>query len=174
MARPRVSVPPEAIRIEDEVWEDAFTRREPAASRRLGRLQAIEGGRLATAAVGTAAGPSRKPAAVPPVPADTAPEVPVGSPRAAGAPVRAAALGVTEPVVTPRPSAREAGTALPGRRTVTIRGRGAERNRWPETPRRRPPRRAYERAGFKPDRVALWAVFLGLLLLLVAIASAHG
>jgi hypothetical protein len=63
---------------------------------------------------------------------------------------------------------------VPGRRTVTIRGRGAERNLWPEHSRRRPPRRAYERAGFRPDRVAMWAVLLGMLLVLVALASAHG
>jgi hypothetical protein len=64
---------------------------------------------------------------------------------------------------------------IPGRRTVTIRGHGAERNLpWPDGSRTRPQRRAYERAGFKPDRVAMWAVFLGILLVVVAIASAHG
>jgi hypothetical protein len=68
-----------------------------------------------------------------------------------------------------------AAAGVPGRRTVTIRGRGAERNLpLPDSSRRRPPRRPYERAGFKPDRVAMWAVLLGLLLVLVAVASAHG
>jgi hypothetical protein len=58
---------------------------------------------------------------------------------------------------------------------VKIQGRGAERNLpWPETTRRRPPRRAYERAGFRPDRLAMWAVMLGLLLVLVAVISGHG
>jgi hypothetical protein len=58
---------------------------------------------------------------------------------------------------------------------VTIRGHGAERNLgWPDGTNRRPQRRAYERAGFKPDRVAMWAVFLGILLVIVAVASAHG
>jgi hypothetical protein len=58
---------------------------------------------------------------------------------------------------------------------VTIRGRGAERNLpWPDGSRRRPTRRAYERAGFRPDRVAMWAVFLGILLVLVAVASGNG
>jgi hypothetical protein len=63
----------------------------------------------------------------------------------------------------------------PGRRTVTITGRGAERNLpWPtEASRRRAARRPHERAGFKPDRVAMWAVFLGLLLVLVAATSGH-
>jgi hypothetical protein len=67
------------------------------------------------------------------------------------------------------------GSGAPVRRTVTITGRGAERNLpWPsEASRRRAARRPYERAGFKPDRVALWAVFLGLLLVLVAAASGH-
>jgi hypothetical protein len=58
---------------------------------------------------------------------------------------------------------------------VTIRGYGAERNLgWPDGTRHRPQRPVYERPGFKPDRVALWAVLLGILLVVVAIASAHG
>ena len=56
------------------------------------------------------------------------------------------------------------------RRTVTIRGRGAERN----LPVTRPTLRRHERPGFRPDRAALWAFFLGLVLILVAVASAHG
>jgi hypothetical protein len=61
------------------------------------------------------------------------------------------------------------------RRTVRITGRGAERNLpWPsESARRRGARPVHQRAGFKPDRVALWAVFLGFLLLLVAALSSH-
>jgi hypothetical protein len=55
-----------------------------------------------------------------------------------------------------------------------IRGRGAEDYLpWPDASRRGPQRRAYERAGFRPDRVAMWAVLLGFLLVLVAIISAH-
>jgi hypothetical protein len=62
----------------------------------------------------------------------------------------------------------------PARRTVTITGRGADRNLWPtEATRRRPARLPHERAGFKPDRVAMWAVFLGVLLVLVAALSGH-
>lgn len=71
-------------------------------------------------------------------------------------------------------NARAAGSAVPGRRTVTIRGHGAERNMGMASQRSgRPTRRAYERAGFKPDRVAMWAVFLGVLLIVVAATSAH-
>ncbi len=61
-----------------------------------------------------------------------------------------------------------------GRRTVTIRGRGAERY----VPRRsassrRPAERRYERSGFRPDRAAMWAVLLGVLMILIAAMSAH-
>ena len=38
--------------------------------------------------------------------------------------------------------------------------------------RRRPPRRAIERVGGRPDRVAMWALLMGLLLILVAIGTA--
>ncbi len=40
--------------------------------------------------------------------------------------------------------------------------------------RRRPVRRPVERVGGRPDRVAGWAVALGCVLLLAAIASGHG
>ena len=53
---------------------------------------------------------------------------------------------------------------------MTIRGHGAERN----LPVARPTVRRHERPGFRPDRAALWAVILGLVLILVAVASAHG
>ena len=51
-----------------------------------------------------------------------------------------------------------------------IRGHGAERS----LPVARPTLRRHERPGFRPDRAALWAVILGLVLILVAVASAHG
>jgi hypothetical protein len=70
--------------------------------------------------------------------------------------------------------------AANGRRTVQISGRGAERNLPPVTrraernlPAGSPTLRRHERAGFQPDRAAMWAVVLGLLLILVAAASAH-
>jgi hypothetical protein len=63
------------------------------------------------------------------------------------------------------------------RRTVVIRGQVAP----PPQPyaavpaRRRPPRRASERiAGTRPDRAALWAVMMGVFLILVAIMTAQG
>ncbi|MBV8431293.1 MAG: hypothetical protein JO244_09040 [Solirubrobacterales bacterium] len=158
MPRPYASVPPEAIRIEDEVWQEAFARRESARPRRepeqpRPRLRAIDGGL-----------PLTPPKAEAPVSAATlaqprtdAAQRPPKSPPAA-APPRVATNG-----------------GVPGRRTVTIRGYGAERNLpWPDSPRRRPQRPVHERAGFRPDRVALWAVMLGILLVLVAIASPHG
>jgi len=143
-------MPPEAIRIEDEVWQEAFIRREPPASRSARRLHALELG-------------------------FTEP-VPARAPRAAR-PHRAAELA-TAAVTQPKSAGDPAGyapTRLTGPRTVTIRGRGAERNLpLPDASRRRAPRRAYERTGFRPDRVAMWAVLLGVLLVLVAVISAHG
>jgi len=66
--------------------------------------------------------------------------------------------------------------AANGRRTVVIRGQVAERDRPYATTaqRHRPARRPSERVGHRPDRVAMWAFGLGLLLVLVAILSAVG
>ena len=74
----------------------------------------------------------------------------------------------------PDPAARPAG-GIPGRRTITIQGRGAERELFLATyqSRRRPTQPRHRREGFRPDRVAMWAVLLGILLVLVAAASAH-
>jgi hypothetical protein len=87
------------------------------------------------------------------------------APRPVAAAPRAVAL--TPRVVEAAPQL--ARPSAPGRRTVTIRGRGAERN----LPVARPTLRRHERPGFRPDRAALWAVMLGLLLILVAATSAH-
>jgi hypothetical protein len=66
------------------------------------------------------------------------------------------------------------GDGIPGRRTVTIRGRGSERYTPPARDRaRRPSERAYERAGFRPDKVAMWAVLMGIVLVLAAATSSH-
>jgi hypothetical protein len=67
--------------------------------------------------------------------------------------------------------------AAPERRTVRIGGRPegsleAARS-YRERSRRRPPRRAHERLGARPDRIAMWAFALGLLLILIAILTAH-
>jgi hypothetical protein len=65
------------------------------------------------------------------------------------------------------------------RRTVVIRGQVAPPSpprAYASTPaRRRPPRRPSERiAGTRPDRAALWAVMMGVFLILVAVMTAHG
>lgn len=54
-----------------------------------------------------------------------------------------------------------------GRRTVVIRGRGAER--LPAPRRRRAELAFHERAGLNPDRTAKWAVLLGVVLLLACV-----
>jgi hypothetical protein len=80
----------------------------------------------------------------------------------------------SEPVrKAPRPTAPANG--VPGRRTVTITGRGAERYdpHAYTSARRRPQRPRHQRAGFRPDRAAMWAVLLGLVLLFVAATSSH-
>jgi len=65
-----------------------------------------------------------------------------------------------------------------GRRTVVIRGQVAPapaRLRTPVPARRRPPRRPSERlVGARPDRAALWAVMMGVFLIVVALITAHG
>ena len=58
-----------------------------------------------------------------------------------------------------------------GRRTVKIGGRPAEFHSAPA--RRRPSRPVHERVGARPDRIAAWAFALGLLLILIAIATAN-
>jgi hypothetical protein len=61
-----------------------------------------------------------------------------------------------------------------GRRTVTIRGHVPDhRYVTPRQSSRRRPERRYERSGFRPDRAALWAVLLGMMLILAAVTSAH-
>jgi len=75
-----------------------------------------------------------------------------------------------------RAQPRVGGAGVPGRRTVTIRGQGAERGGVGASAngsaRRRQPR-PYERSGFRPDRVAMWAVLLGVMLIVVAATSSH-
>ena len=70
---------------------------------------------------------------------------------------------------------RTKGSATPGRVTVEIRGRTVPAPAVPrpvEVDRRRPQRRPVERVGTRPDRVAMWALLMGLLLILVAIGTA--
>jgi hypothetical protein len=68
-----------------------------------------------------------------------------------------------------------AGAGMSSRRTVEIRGRtvpapAVPRSHGPD--RRRPPRQAAERVGSRPDRLALWALVMGLVLILVAVSTA--
>ena len=77
-----------------------------------------------------------------------------------------------EDAVAPPTSSVPGGIA--GRRTVTISGRVPDhRYVTPRQSSRRRPERRYERSGFHPDRMALWAVLLGLMLILAAVTSAH-
>jgi hypothetical protein len=67
------------------------------------------------------------------------------------------------------------GQGVPGRPTVQIRGRGAEARvdaLLSERARRRPSRTVSERLGPRPDRVALWALLLALVLIITAVATA--
>ena len=63
--------------------------------------------------------------------------------------------------------------APPARRTVTITGTGVVDRLQPPAVRRRAAQRAYERPSFRPDRTAMWAVFLCVLMILAAALSAH-
>lgn len=93
------------------------------------------------------------------------------------------AAAVREPVsdlpapaaLEPAPPREESDTVAhpgEGRRTVVIRGRGAEPAGLAHRERR--PRTAGERLGPRPERLAAWAVALGVLLILIAILTAHG
>src|SRR5207248_40211 len=75
-------------------------------------------------------------------------------------------------VPPPAPPREEVAPAPPrqGRRTVVIRGQSATPAVTPAR-RHRPPRTAVERLGPRPDRIAAWAVALGVLLILIAFLS---
>jgi hypothetical protein len=59
------------------------------------------------------------------------------------------------------------------RRTVQITGRPVSSMRLVEVERRRPPRSPIERLGPRPDRIAMWAVLLGIFCCIVALTTAH-
>ena len=59
------------------------------------------------------------------------------------------------------------------RRTVQITGRPVSSLRLVEVERRRPPRTPMERLGPRPDRIAMWAVLLGVFCCVVALTTAH-
>jgi len=76
---------------------------------------------------------------------------------------------------SPRRGEHAKGTANPARRTVEIRGRTVPAPIVPrsiEIERRRPSRRAIERVGPRPDRLAMWALLMGIVLILVAVGTA--
>ena len=88
---------------------------------------------------------------------------------------RAMLAGEAAPAVEDdRPASAIDAVEPPGaaRRTVVIRGRGAEPAGLARRD-RRPPRSVGERLGPRPDRVAAWAVALGMLLILIAILTAN-
>jgi hypothetical protein len=60
-----------------------------------------------------------------------------------------------------------------GRRTVVIRGQVVDRYSPSRSSTRRPRTSRAERMSSRPDRIALWAVLLGILLVLVAATSSH-
>jgi hypothetical protein len=95
---------------------------------------------------------------------------PVSGARGRPAPAPAASRQAAA-AAAPEPPAPAAPGRIAGRRTVTITGHGTERNLPPARP--RPQRRPHERAGFRPDRVGLWAVLLCVVLLLVAATSSR-
>jgi hypothetical protein len=188
MPRVNATAPPDAIRIEEEVWQEAFARREPSRTRATRRRPAV-GDRTSPTLEPPAAVVDRtaEPADVP----DWLTAAGIDSAPASGAGLRGEASGAglpgddsgadppsnTSSAGSLTAAVRPTATSLNGspvRRTVTIRGRGAEGYLpWPNASRDRSQPRAYERAGFRPDRLAMWAVLLGFLLVLVAVLSAH-
>jgi hypothetical protein len=80
------------------------------------------------------------------------------------------------PAAVARRGAHPKGTAIPARRTVEIRGRTVPAPVVPrssvEIDRRRPSRRPIERVGPRPDRLAMWALLMGIVLILVAVGTA--
>ena len=88
--------------------------------------------------------------------------------RLAGAVRRGARVGEFTELIIP-------GQGVPGRPTVQIRGRGTEGRvdaLLPDRARRRPSRTVSERLGPRPDRVALWALVLAVVLIITAVATA--
>jgi hypothetical protein len=82
---------------------------------------------------------------------------------------------LARPGTPPRHREHPKGTAIPARRTVEIRGRTVPAPIVPrsvEIERRRPARRAIERVGPRPDRLAMWALLMGIVLILVAVGTA--
>jgi len=78
----------------------------------------------------------------------------------------------TDELAVPLP---EKGAGVPDRRTVKIGGHpegSLEAARYQRDRARRPRRTAHERVAHRPDRIAMWAFALGLLLILIAVLTA--
>jgi len=78
----------------------------------------------------------------------------------------------TDDLAVPLP---EKGAGVPDRRTVKIGGHpegSLEAARYQRDRSRRPRRTAHERVGHRPDRIAMWAFALGMLLILIAVLTA--
>ena len=77
------------------------------------------------------------------------------------------------PVAVERSAAPATSEPAPGeRRTVRIGGRPEGSLEATRAQRHRPARTAHERVGHRPDRLAAWAVVLGMLLILIALLTA--
>jgi hypothetical protein len=168
------------------VGEDVFDR---LPSRRFSRAESVHARRAAEPAAQSDAAwadapprpaadaEPRSPRADGDAPADDARprsdlDAPARPPRSAAAPARPRAIprgGVDDgrrTIVIGEPRDEDVAVAVDGRRTVVIGARRAH-----PSP-RRPPRRAAERVGPRPDRIVAYAVALGVLLILIAILSA--
>lgn len=85
---------------------------------------------------------------------------------------------VTERMGDAAPASRPRAGGVPGRRTVMIGRTGRSAAPRAQAPfasvsRHRPPRTVAERIGGQPERIVAWAFALGLILILIAIATAQ-
>ena len=90
-------------------------------------------------------------------------------------PSEIAAIAADRDINTEELAIPEKGQGVPERRTVKIAGHpegSLEASRYQRDRTRRPPRTAGERIGHRPDRIAMWAFALGLLLIVIAILTA--
>jgi hypothetical protein len=90
-------------------------------------------------------------------------------------PSEIAAIAADRDIHTEELAVPDKGQGVPERRTVKIGGRpegSLEASRYQRDRARRPPRTAGERIGHRPDRIAMWAFALGLLLIVIAILTA--
>ena len=90
-------------------------------------------------------------------------------------PSEIAAIAADRDINTEELAVPEKGQGVPERRTVKIGGHpegSLEAARYQRDRARRPRRTASERVGHRPDRIAMWAFALGLLLILIAVLTA--